>query len=164
MQWFYLHYPFYSKTTLLGLGSEWPKDQALLLVIQILIQAVWVIHFRSLLLVFRCHFVEQNGVTIITYSDRFGGRGQGKFIVAAGITKNSSAVPAMMLEQGKKSRQLKMSQSRPSVDQCHTQPKQPAPSRPTIVLSSVLKANLKSRVLAWKSARGTTIHATLPEL
>ena len=33
----------------------------------------------------------------------------------------------MMLEQGKKSRQLKMSRSRPSVDQCHTQPKQPAP-------------------------------------
>ena len=81
----------------------------------------------ALPLVFRCHFVEQNGVTIIAYSDRFGGRGQGKFIVAAGITKNSSAVPAMMLEQGKKSRQLKMSRSRPSVDQCHTQPKQPAP-------------------------------------
>ena len=81
----------------------------------------------ALPLVFRCHFVEQNGVTIIAYSDRLGGRGQGKFIVAAGITKNSSAVPAMMLEQGKKSRQLKMSRSRPSVDQCHTQPKQPAP-------------------------------------
>ena len=68
----------------------------------------------ALLLVFRCHFVEKNGVTIIAYSDRLGGRGQGKFIVAAGITKNSSAVPAMMLEQGEKIETIK-NESIPSV-------------------------------------------------